>query len=266
MIPHLSIIVPMYNEFDRMREPLLEIGEYFSAQCYASEIVLVNDGSADETLALACELAPLLGVPTRVFHYGRNRGKGYALKAGFAQAQGERILFTDIDLSTPIEYTARLLNALDSGAGIAIGTRKLPHAEVTVHQPWYRESMGRVFTALVRVLFTHVSDVTCGFKLFEGRVGRDIFSRVRVFDWSFDAEVLWIARDRSIEIQEVPVRWEDKPGTQVRLLQATIFSLFGLGRILINSYRGRYEAPAIAEGAELAWPRLDKAPATQNNL
>ena len=204
------------------------------------------------------ELGSGLGLPLRVLRTEANRGKGHALKVGFAASRGERVLFTDADLSTPIEEADRLLASLDGGVAIAIGSRKLATSAVTVHQPWYRERMGMLFTALVRLLIHDVSDATCGLKAMQGQVGRDLFARARVHDWSFDAEILLLARLRGHAIEEVPVRWEDRPGTKVRLLRDSVASLVGLARIRLNAATGRYGEHVDPE----RWTELPGPPAS----
>src|SRR5512143_2772584 len=201
--PWLTVVVPAYNEAARIAAPLAAIHAYLRAQPWPSEIVVVDDGSADATFALVREVARDWTLPVRAFRYQPNAGKGYAIKYGIAHARGERILFTDADLSTPIDEATRLLAALDAGADVAIGSRKMAGAHITRHQPWLRERLGKVFTWMVRKLIADVSDVTCGFKAFRGEAARDIFSRVRVFDWSFDAEVLLLVRQLGYRLSEV---------------------------------------------------------------
>jgi dolichyl-phosphate beta-glucosyltransferase len=188
-------------------------------------------------------LAPSLALPLRLLRYTPNRGKGFALKVGFAASRGDLVLFTDADLSTPIGEADRLLAALGQGADIVIGSRKRAKAHIEVHQPWLRESLGRGFTFLVRMLIADVTDATCGFKAYRGDVGRDLFSRMRVFDWSFDAEILWIARQRGLHLREVPVRWSDQVGTKVDLRRDVFRSLVGIARIRSYAALGRYGAP-----------------------
>ena len=242
--PWLSLIVPAFNEAERIVDPLREIGAYLGARAYTSEIIVVDDGSVDATVDVVCKVAGTLPVPVRILSHRRNHGKGYALKVGVAAARGERILFTDADLSTPIREAGRLLQSLDDGYDIAIGSRRAPGSLVNKRQPWYREQMGRVFTSLVRYLIADVSDATCGFKAFESSVGKELFARTRVHGWSFDAELLMIARQRGYRLREIPVQWEDRAGTKVSLLRDVTTSLVGLARIRINAALGRYRGSA----------------------
>lgn len=240
----LSVVIPAFNESERLPLSLPVIARYFAEQPYETELVLVDDGSADRTFDTICDLAAMLPIPATVVRYAPNQGKGHALKVGFEQTRGRAILFCDADLSTPIDETERLLAVVDAGTPVVIGSRKMKGASIEVHQPWLRESMGKVFTLLARRLAADVSDTTCGFKLFDGDVGRDLFRRVRIGDWSFDAEVLLLARVGGHRIHEVPVRWRDERDTKVRLLSAAMQSLLGLMRIRLNLLRGRYRSAA----------------------
>ena len=237
----LSLVIPAYNEAERIAEPLRSMAAHLGSLPYRSEIVVVDDGSRDATSDRVRATAGELAIPVQLVRYTRNRGKGYALKVGFAAARGERILFSDADLSVPIEQAGRLLRALDEGCDLAIASRKVPGAEIAVHQPWLREQMGRAFSFIVRHSIADVSDVTCGFKAFRGEVGRDLFSRLRIYNWSFDAELLMIAKRRGYRLIEVPVRWEDRAGSKVRLLRDVLSSALGILRILLNQAAGRYD-------------------------
>jgi dolichyl-phosphate beta-glucosyltransferase len=249
--PLLSVIIPAFNESARIAAPLTAVHDYLCAQAYASEVVVVDDGSTDATFDLVRAVARDWRLPVRAFRYRPNAGKGYAIKFGVAHARGRHVLFTDADLSTPIEETGRLLAALQAGADVAIGSRKLPGAEIVVHQPWLRERLGKVFTWLARQLIADVTDVTCGFKAFRAAAARDIFSRVRVYDWSFDAEVLLLATRLGYTLTEVPVRWADCAGSKVRLGRDVLRSLEGLARIRLNAARGRYAQPVgLIDSAE----------------
>lgn len=241
--PLLSLVIPAFDEAPRIGASLHRIGDHLAAQAWPSEILVVDDGSRDGTFELVRGLASSLRVPLRALRCARNRGKGHALKVGVAEARGERVLFSDADLSTPIEECGKLLSALDAGSDAAIGSRKVEGAEITLHQPWLRQSLGKVFTWLVNRTLVEVSDVTCGFKAFRGEVARDLFSRLRIDAWSFDAELLYLCRQRGYALAEVPVRWHDEAGTRVRLRRDLVGSLAGLARIRWNAARGIYAQP-----------------------
>jgi len=239
----LSVVVPAYNEAERIAESLAAIGTFLEARSWRSEIIVVDDGSRDTTFEVASGVATGIGVPVRVIRYARNRGKGCAIKVGFSLARGNCILFTDADLSTPIAETSQLLARVDEGFDLVIGTRKNMDASIEVRQPWLREWLGRVYTRLVHAFIAEVSDSTCGFKLFRGDVGRDLFARLRAYDWSFDAEVLHLAELFGYRIGEVGVPWSDRAGTKVRLLRDVPISLLGLVRIRLHSAAGHYRQP-----------------------
>ena len=203
----------------------------------------MDDGSRDETWETVQALAPELAVAVRGIRYARNRGKGHAIKVGFEAARGERILFSDADLSTSIGCAQSLLYALDAGADVAIVSRKTAGASISVRQSILRETLGRGFTALVRLALVDVTDVTCGFKAFRADAGKWLFERVRVFDWSFDAEVLFLAHREGHRITEVPVAWHDEAGSKVDLKRDVLASLIGLARIRWNGMRGAYRLP-----------------------
>jgi len=227
-----SLVVPAYNESDRLVRTLPEMRDRLTSLLpgRSVEIVLVDDGSADGTADTARRL--LDGFPGRVISYGGNRGKGYAVIQGMRGARGEIRLFSDADLSTPLDEIPRFLAAHRAGADAVIGSRKRPGADVVRHQPFVRESMGKVFTALANILVVSgVSDFTCGFKSFTARAAEDVFSRMTSSDWSFDVEVLWLVRRRGYRLKEVPVRWTDDPGTKVNLRRDTIRSFLGLMRL-----------------------------------
>lgn len=255
--PYLSVVIPAYNEASRLGQSLRTVSRYFETQPYAVELLVVDDGSQDDTFGLIQKLASKLAVPVRALRYVPNRGKGYALKVGFAHATGERILFSDADLSTPIEETAALLEALAAGCDVAIGSRKLPTARVRVRQPWYRERMGKAFTWIVSRFLTEVSDVTCGFKLYRAEVGQELFGLLRIYGWAFDAELLFLADRKGLWVQEIPVEWVDQSGTKVRLFRDAWSSFWGLVRIRRNDSRGLYAAAHAIRGDVETWGPLD---------
>jgi dolichyl-phosphate beta-glucosyltransferase len=240
----LSIVIPAFNEASRIAEPLRHVDRYLRNSSLSSEIIVVDDGSSDGTVETVRSIVPQLAVPVTIIPSAPNRGKGHAVKTGVLQARGKVVLMTDADLSTPIEDLERLLPHLTNGVQVAVGSRKMPGAVIDVRQPLLRETMGRIFTLLVNLLVVRARDVTCGFKLFTHEAASAIFSRVTIDDWSFDAEVLYIAHRLGFRTQEVPVRWHDVPGTKVHRGRAAIRSLRGIAHILWNGARGRYDRSA----------------------
>lgn len=238
----LTVVIPAYNESARIAEPLRRMGAYLAAHHPASELVLADDGSTDDTATVVERLAAEIRLPARVLRSAQNRGKGHAVRRGMLAARGTLVLMTDADLSTPIDELARLVDTIHAGADVAIGSRKMAGAVIEAHQPWLRESMGRVFTALTRLFVVDVSDVTCGFKLFRHDVAEAVFSRATLDDWSFDAEALFLTRHLGFALVEVPVRWRDAAGTKVSRGRDALRSAIGLARIVANRVRGRYGA------------------------
>jgi glycosyltransferase involved in cell wall biosynthesis len=248
----LSVVIPAFNEAVRIATPLRRLGAYLAAAHPTSEVVIVDDGSTDETVRVVTTLATELPVPVRVLPTAANRGKGHAVRVGMLEARGALVLMTDADLSTPIEELARLLAAIHAGADVAIGSRKMAGAVIEERQPALREAMGRVFTWLTQVLVVNVSDVTCGFKLFRREAARAVFSRVTLDDWSFDAEALFLTRRLGYALVEVPVRWKDAAGTKVNRGRDAVRSALGLARIVWNHARGRYGLDAVRAPARVS--------------
>lgn len=207
-MPALSIVIPAYNEAERLPRTLEAALAYVAERALDAEVVVVDDGSTDATAAVA---AAFTGV--RVLQNAVNAGKGNAVRHGILQATGERILFMDADLATPIEELAVLEAALDAGADIAIGSRPLRESQLLVRQPWYREAAGRLFNAVVQAVATPgIHDTQCGFKLLQGPAARAIFSRCVLDGFSFDVEALFVARRMGYRVAEVPVRWAHQEG------------------------------------------------------
>ena len=238
--PYLSIVVPAFNEERRIGHCAGRLAEYFRKRKNRFEIIVVNDGSSDAT-AEAAKAAARRVRELRLVTYARNRGKGHALRKGVLASRGSRILFLDADLSTKPEEWPKLEARLNRGAKLAIGSRKMAGADLVQHQPWWRESMGKVFTWLVRSLVVEVSDVTCGFKALDGKSGRALFASQVIDGWSFDAEILFIAARRNLRVDEVPVQWKDNPNSKVRIVQATLGALWGIARIRWNASQGVYD-------------------------
>jgi dolichyl-phosphate beta-glucosyltransferase len=248
----VTVIVPAFQEARRLESSLRTIAHFLEAKPGGGEIIVVDDGSTDGTSLVAQRIAGELEVPVRTIRYELNRGKGFALKVGFAHALGSFVLFTDADLSAPIEEADRILDELEA-SDIVIGSRKMVGSEIDVHQSWLREGMGWMFTRLVRWFLVDVSDVTCGLKGFRSEAGRDLFARTRIHDWSFDAEVLFLAVRRGYQIREVPVRWSDHDDTKVHIASDALASLWGLLRIRWYAARGLYRSHAVISEQWTDW-------------
>ncbi len=222
----VSVIIPAFNEEQRLPGTLAETFDHFAGRGEDFEILVVDDGSRDATprlvgeFAAAHEAAPhCLGV--KCLGYGGNRGKGYAVRFGMLRAQGDRRLFCDADLATPVgEYEVILAAMRDRRAPIGIGSRPLRESNLLVHQPWYREMLGRGFNKAVRLLAVPgIADTQCGFKIFTAQAAQDVFSRCRLDGFAFDSEALLVAGRLGYRVAEVPIRWSHKPGSKVNMLR-----------------------------------------------
>lgn len=213
---YLSIIIPAYNEQARLAITLSKINSYCDLQDYHYEVIVVDDGSIDNTVEVA--LTSLLNKTgrLRVLKNHENRGKGHSVKKGIMESSGDYVLFSDADLSTPIEEMKKLFSALNEKYDIAIGSRSITGAQIKVHQPFYREYMGKFFNKLVQVFaLKGIIDTQCGFKLFKGNVARDIAARMQIDGFAFDVEMLYLARLRGSRIKETPITWINSPQSKV---------------------------------------------------
>lgn len=215
----LSVIIPAYNEESRIGPTLKWMSGFLKDKFRDIEIVVVDDGSSDNTKSVVEGMAAELG-DIRLISYPVNHGKGYAVRRGMLECRGELVLFSDADMSTPVEELEKLLPPLREGFDIAIGSRGLRDSDVRLRQPWYRQSMGKTFNLMVRLLTVGgIRDTQCGFKLFKGEVARNLFRKAFVDGFAFDVEVLFLAVKTGYTIKEVPVRWFNSPGSKVRLFR-----------------------------------------------
>ena len=232
--PFLSVVIPAYNEEHRLPPTFAVVKEYLAQQRYASEIIVVDNASADRT----AEVARRAGVEVIE---ERRRGKGAAVRTGMLAARGEYVLFSDADLSTPIAEVEKLLEAIRRGHEVAIGSRALPESNITVHQPWYRELVGRMGNLLVRIVAVRgIADTQCGFKLYPRHVAQRLFGAQRMTGIAFDMEMLFLAQRLGLRIAEVPVTWVDNPDTRFSRVRDSLDALKDLVRIRWNWLRGRY--------------------------
>jgi glycosyltransferase involved in cell wall biosynthesis len=232
----ISIIIPAYNEEKRLPATLRTVRAWLEATSWEfAEIVVVDDGSRDATVELARNSG------ARVLLNPGNRGKGYTVRHGMLEARGEWALFTDADLSSPIEELDKLTAAVDrEQARAAIGSRALDRSLIGVRQPLLREYVGRFFNLVIRAITgLPFHDTQCGFKLFETAAAREIFQRQRLNGFGFDVEVLFIARRLGYRTAEVPVRWNDAAGTKVSMWRGMAAFLDPL-KVRWNSILGRY--------------------------
>ncbi len=220
--PRLSIVIPCYNEEQRLPRTIEQIERYLDDHRMSYELILVDDGSTDGT-RLVMDEAAARNPAVRVEALPVNRGKGRALAEGVAIARGAQVLVTDADLSTPIEELEQLDAALAAGAGVAIASRAVKGARVEVSQPIYRVLMGKVFNLIVQlVLLPGIWDTQCGFKLFRADVARPVFAALTTDGFGYDPEVLYLAKRRGVRIAEGPVVWRHSTPTKVMAIRSSL--------------------------------------------
>ncbi len=220
--PELSIVVPCYNEEQRLPRTIEQIERYLAGTMASYELILVDDGSSDGTRKIM-DAAADRNRSIRLEALPHNRGKGRALAEGVAVARGAEILVTDADLSTPIEELDKLQAELRGGAGVAIASRAMKKSRVEVSQPIYRVLMGKAFNLLVQaVLLPGIWDTQCGFKLFRADVAHDAFARLTTDGFGYDPEVLYRAKRRGVRIAEVPVIWRNSAPTKVSPIKSSL--------------------------------------------
>lgn len=233
----LSVVIPCYNERARIGGTLTQFRAYLDAQSYASEVIVVDDGSTDGTAGYVREHFPGL----HVIDYRPNRGKGHAAKVGLEESTAPYRLVSDADASTPIDELDKFWPHMQAGADIVIGSRALPASQIEVRQPWYRQNMGRTYNLVLRSLgLTQFPDTQCGFKLFTAPACAVVLPRQTADGFAADAEWLYIARKHGLNIAQVPVRWINSPDTRVHALFDSLDMLREVAKIRWNALRGRY--------------------------
>ena len=246
--PYLSILIPAYNEQDRLPQTLDRIAQYLATRDFSHELLVVDDGSRDKTREVVREFAssrPWVRLVQYDDERGApvNRGKGFAVRAGVEAAVGRDILFTDADLSTPIEDLEKLLPPISRGdCDVAIASRALPDSDLAVRQPIHRELMGRTFNKIVQKLAVPgIVDTQCGFKAFRGDVAKHLFSLAKIDGFGFDTEIVFLAQKFGYKIEEVPVTWIHKDDSRVNPLRAPFQMMGELLEVRLNDIRGRYD-------------------------
>ncbi|RZK41432.1 MAG: glycosyltransferase family 2 protein [Hymenobacter sp.] len=244
-LPVLSFLIPAYNESARLGATLGQVLAYLHEQPYASEVLVIDDGSTDNTVAVAEEyFATHQGqVATRVLSYAPNRGKGYAVRQGLLAARGAVAIFSDADLSTPVEEVPAVLEPIMNGAyDVVFGSRALDNSLIGQHQPWLREQSGRFFNRVVRLLTgLPYADTQCGFKAFRLDVCRPVVEGARLDRFGFDVELLFIAHRAGLRLREQPVRWNDAAGSKVGVLNG-LHGFRELWSLRQHHRQGHYDA------------------------
>jgi glycosyltransferase involved in cell wall biosynthesis len=242
-VPDLSIVIPAYNEESRLPATLERIATYLSDCGREAEVLVVDDGSKDGTAAVAEYFR--IKIPTlRVISNGVNRGKGYSVRHGMQEARGHIALFTDADLSAPIEEAGKLIDALDT-CDVAIGSRAMDRSLISVRESRFREFAGIIFNKIVRIiLWLPFVDTQCGFKAFRRETCSILFEQQTIERFGFDPELLYLARHHRLRAVEIPVRWGHSPATKVSMLHDSIQMFTDVFAIRWNSLRGRYPRKA----------------------
>ena len=244
--PHLSIVIPAYNEAARLDHALERVTTTIRDRGWDAEVLVVDDGSTDETPEIVDRWMQTFDRLHLVRNPG-NRGKGFSVRNGMLQAAGEVVLFTDADLSAPMEEAERLFAALEAGADVAIGSRWLDREKQTRHQPLYRRFFGRCYNWLTRtVMGLPYKDTQCGFKAFRRQAAQVIFRLQTIERWGFDPELLFIARKLGYKVVEVPVTWGHDERSRMSYLRDGMQMLEEMAEIRTNSVRGRYDKAIAA--------------------
>jgi glycosyltransferase involved in cell wall biosynthesis len=241
-----SIIIPAYNESERLAISLPKVLDYVNAKALQAEIIVVNDGSKDDTADVVKRFS-VLHPDVRLLDNPGNRGKGYSVRNGMLNARGDVMLFTDADLSSPIYEAGKLFEAIQQGADVAIGSRWLRRELQTERQPWHRQLYGRLFNLGLRmVLGLKYCDTQCGFKAFTREAAHTIFSRQRVERWGFDPELLFLANKFKLRTAEVPVEWAHDHRSKINPVRDGLRMGVEMLSVRWNEFKGLYREPFVA--------------------
>jgi glycosyltransferase involved in cell wall biosynthesis len=250
--PTHSIVIPAYNESARIVTTLEKVFAFLATQSWSAEIIVVNDGSRDDTVEIVRKFQRIHPELQLVENPG-NRGKGFSVRNGMLNARGELLLFTDADLSSPIDECHKLFQAIAEGADVAMGSRWVRAELQTRRQPFYRQLFGRIFNLALRlVLGLNFKDTQCGFKAFTQRAATTIFPQQKIERWGFDAELLFLAKRSGFRVAEVPVKWAHSAGTRLSPLRDGIRMFGETIKIRWNAVAGKYASPSKQPTSPLA--------------
>jgi len=240
----LSIVIPSYNEETRLPTTLQRVAAYLKTSGRKAEVIVVDDGSTDQTVKVADSFQGQID-GLRIVSNGRNRGKGYSVRHGLLEARGEIVLFTDADLSAPIEEADKLLAKMDE-YDVAIGSRAVNRALIEVHESRFREFAGIIFNRIVRIMLRlPFVDTQCGFKAFRREKCKIIFEQQTIERFGFDPELLYLARHHGLRIVEVAVRWAHSPATKINMWRDSLRMFLDVLVIRWNAMRGRYRVARV---------------------
>ena len=244
MKPDISIVIPAYNESERLGSPLDKVLEFISSGKLNIEIIVVDDGSSDDTAVVAEKaLGKAPEIATNVIRYEKNRGKGFAVKTGLLAAAADIAVFSDADLSTPIEEISKLVDPIrNDEADVTFGSRAIDRALIGTHQPWSREQGGRVVNLIIKTMSgLKFYDTQCGFKAFNMPKFRPLLDMMTIDRFGFDVEFLFVAKHNGLRLAEIPVRWNDVAGSKVSAVRDTRRMISELAQIRRNAKNGSYD-------------------------
>jgi dolichyl-phosphate beta-glucosyltransferase len=249
-LPKISIVIPAYNEQARLPATISSVCNFFTIKEPDFEIVIVSDGSNDHTVDVVNECIKK-HPQIRLISYPINKGKGFAAKTGVLSAQGDLILMSDADSSSPIEEFDRLNSAIANGAQLAIGSRAKPDPNCKVKALPYRTYIGNTFNRIVQsLLLPGIYDTQCGFKLFRKDVAHDIFSSSQVDGYAFDVEILYIAREKRYRLEEVSINWNNCSGSKVNIWVDSVKMLVEVLKIFLRAIQGKYSQHSLKQTDE----------------
>lgn len=238
---YLSVVIPVYNEDILIKNTIQETVKFLNSHSFNYEIIIVDDGSRDNTIKIAKETAEELNSNIIILKNDVNYGKGYSLKKGIMSAKGEIILFFDADLSTPLKALNEMLPFFDQGYDIVMSSRHLPDSEILVRQSRIREFAGKIFYKIIFSFFLKdITDTNCGFKAYQRAIGQKLYSLLTINRWGFDAEIIYLAQKLGCKIKEIPVSWSNKVNSKVKIVSAILGTIKELVQIKINDWKGRY--------------------------